>query len=90
MIKHNNNIDLKPVHKYKLNSYFKLTRPEGLAYEFALPLFGSYLATKNILFEGGLGGVTLYCTKQRTFVLFPQEEDMLLLLLSFVKPRIPD
>jgi 4-hydroxybenzoate polyprenyltransferase len=48
MIKHNNNINFKPVHKHKLNSYFKLTRPEGLAYEFALPLFGSYLATKNI------------------------------------------
>ena len=38
----------KPIHIKKLNSYIKITRPEGLPYEFALPLFGSYLATKSI------------------------------------------
>jgi 4-hydroxybenzoate polyprenyltransferase len=38
----------KPIHIKKINSYVKITRPEGLPYEFALPLFGSYLATKSI------------------------------------------
>jgi geranylgeranylglycerol-phosphate geranylgeranyltransferase len=38
----------KPIHMKKINSYVKITRPEGLPYEFALPLFGSYLATKSI------------------------------------------
>tara|TARA_B110001450_G_scaffold115482_1_gene109201 strand:- start:1527 stop:2450 length:924 start_codon:yes stop_codon:yes gene_type:complete len=38
----------KPIHIKKINSYIKITRPEGLPYEFALPLFGSYLATKSI------------------------------------------
>lgn len=38
----------KPTHIKKINSYIKITRPEGLPYEFALPLFGSYLATKSI------------------------------------------
>jgi len=38
----------KPIHIKKFNSYVKITRPEGLPYEFALPLFGSYLATKSI------------------------------------------
>ena len=32
----------------KLGSYLKITRPEGLPYEFAMPLFGSYLATKSL------------------------------------------
>lgn len=38
----------KPIHIKKISSYVKITRPEGLPYEFALPLFGSYLATKSI------------------------------------------
>lgn len=38
----------QPKHVNKLNSYIKLIRPEGLPYEFAMPLFGSYLATKSV------------------------------------------
>jgi 4-hydroxybenzoate polyprenyltransferase len=42
------NINIKPAHLNKLNSYIKITRPEGLPYEFSMPLFGSYLATKSL------------------------------------------
>ena len=56
-MKINKSIDIKtqqPKHVsnfYKSNkfgSYLKITRPEGLPYEFAMPLFGSYLATKSL------------------------------------------
>lgn len=42
------NINIKPAHLNKLNSYIKITRPEGLPYEFSMPLFGSYLVTKSL------------------------------------------
>ena len=40
--------NLSPIHSNKLNSYYKLTRPNSLIYEFALPITGSYLSTKQI------------------------------------------
>jgi len=48
------NMKIQPKHinnfykSNKLKSYLKITRPEGLPYEFAMPLFGSYLATKSL------------------------------------------
>ena len=55
-MKINKSIDMKTKPKHvnnfykpnKLNSYLKITRPEGLPCEFAMPLFGSYLATKSL------------------------------------------
>lgn len=53
-INKNININTHPKHlnnfykSNKLSSYLKITRPEGLPYEFAMPLFGSYLATKSL------------------------------------------
>jgi len=56
-MKINKSIDIKtqqPKHvnnfykSNKFSSYLKITRPEGLPYEFAMPLFGSYLATKSL------------------------------------------
>ena len=40
--------DFSPITTNKLKHYYKLTRPSSLVYEFALPVTGSYLATKNI------------------------------------------
>ncbi len=49
-MKTNNNFvnNFSPIHNNKLKYYYKLTRPSSLIYEFALPVTGSYLATKNI------------------------------------------
>lgn len=45
-----NNIltNMSPVHNNKLQHYYKLSRPNSLIYEFALPITGSYLSTKKI------------------------------------------
>lgn len=45
-----NNIltNMSPVHNNKLQHYYKLSRPNGILYEFALPITGSYLSTKNL------------------------------------------
>ena len=45
-----NNIltNMSPVHNNKLKHYYKLSRPNSLIYEFALPITGSYLSTKNL------------------------------------------
>lgn len=44
----NNKINTKPLHVDKLKYYFKMARPEGIPYEFTLPLIGSYLVNNNI------------------------------------------
>jgi 4-hydroxybenzoate polyprenyltransferase len=45
-----NNIltNMSPVHNNKLKHYYKLSRPNSLIYEFALPITGSYLSTKKL------------------------------------------
>lgn len=40
--------NLSPISNNKLNYYYKLTRPNSLIYEFALPITGSYLSTKKL------------------------------------------
>lgn len=40
--------NLSPICNNKLNYYYKLTRPNSLIYEFALPITGSYLSTKKL------------------------------------------
>jgi len=47
-LENNKNINTKPLHIDKLKYYFKMTRPDGIPYEFGLPLTGSYLVNKNI------------------------------------------
>ena len=45
-----NNIltNMSPIHNNKLQHYYKLSRPNSLIYEFALPITGSYLSTKKV------------------------------------------
>ena len=40
--------NISPIHNNKLQHYYKLSRPSGILYEFALPITGSYISTKKI------------------------------------------